>query len=72
MIEIKQNDGLGLMRDALMIVSHVGLFYHLCQAAQISFKFYIMYIIKLRQIHYLLRFLTILLIRNITRRWFHI
>jgi hypothetical protein len=72
MIEIKQNDGLGLMRDALMIVSHVGLFYHLCQAAQISFKLYIMYIIKLRQIHYLLRFLTILLIRNITRRWFHI
>jgi hypothetical protein len=44
------------MRDTLMIGSHVGLFYHLYQATEISFKFYIIYINKLRQIHYFLRF----------------
>jgi hypothetical protein len=56
MIGIKQNDDLGLLYDTLMIESHVDSFYHQYQVAEISFIFYIIYIIKLSRIHYLLCF----------------
>jgi hypothetical protein len=73
MIGIKQNDDLGLLYDTLMIESHVDSFYHQYQVAEISFIFYIIYIIKLSRIHYLLRvFFTIRRIRNIIRIRFHI
>jgi hypothetical protein len=53
-----------------MIGSYVGPFYYIYQAVEIRFTFYIIFIIKLSQIHYLLRFFTIHLIRNIIQRRF--
>jgi hypothetical protein len=70
--EIKKNDDWGILYDILMIGSHMSLFYHLYPVAEISFAFYIIYIIKLSWIHYLLRFFIICLIRNIIQRWFYI
>jgi hypothetical protein len=56
MIGKKQNDDLGLLCDTLLIGSHVGPFYYIYQVVEISFTFYIIYITKLSQIHYLLCF----------------
>jgi hypothetical protein len=64
------------MYDILMIEAVCGSFYHLYQVAEISFTFYIIYLIKLKQNNLLCfsltMFFTIHLIINIIRRQIHI